>query len=109
MGPDGEADAGVRGHPRDPAADGREDDARRDRAVRRLDPDDPVAVAEEAGHRRVLEDVDAALRGARGECPCDAVVPRGRALDVVRGAEDRVAAATGQVDLGNELLELDRA
>ncbi len=108
MRPDRQADAGVRGHARDPATDRREDDARGDRAVPRLDADDAVAVAQEAGHRRVLEDVDAALRRARGECPGDAVVPGGRSLDVVRGAEDRVATAAGQVDLRDELLELGR-
>ena len=108
MRPDRQADAGVGGHPRDPATDRREDDARGDRAVPRLDADDAVAVAEQAGHRRVLEDVDAALRRTRGECPGDTVVPRGRSLDVVRGAEDRVAAAAGQVDLRDELLELGR-
>src|SRR6478672_10413684 len=103
-----EYDAGVSGHARDPATDRREDDARGDRAIGCLDTDDAVTVAEEAGHPRVLEDVDAALRGARRVGPRDAVVPCGCGFDVVRGAEDRVAAAAGQVDLGDELLELDR-
>ena len=53
--------------------------------------------------------VDAALRRAGGERPGDPVVAGRRALEVVRGAQDRVAAAAGQVDLRDELLELGRA
>ena len=48
----------------------------------------------------------AALRGTGGISPRDAVVPGGGAFDVMGATQDRVAAATGQVQLGNQLLEL---
>ena len=78
VGPDRQAHAGVARHLRDPAADRAEDDPGGDRPVRCLDPDDAVAVADEARDRGVLEDVDAALRGPGRVGPGDAVVPRGR-------------------------------
>ena len=74
----------------------------------RLHADHAVAVAEQAGHRRVLEDVDAALGSARGIGPRDPVVSGGGAFDVVGATQDRVAAAAGQVQLGDQLLELGR-
>ena len=67
---------------------------------RRLDADDPVAVADAArsracaGRRRRR-----AATATDGERPRDAVVAGGRALDVVRAAEDRIAAAAGQIEL----------
>ena len=65
----------------------------------RLDADDPAAVEAQPGDRRVLEQVDAALRGAGRVRPGDPIVARRGRLDVVRGAQDRVAAAAGQVEL----------
>ena len=47
-------------------------------------------------------DVDAARRRAGRERPGDPIVAGGRRRDVMRRAEDRVAAAAGQVDLGDE-------
>ena len=108
VGPDRQPDPGLGGHARDPAADRGQDDAGRDRAAGGLDADDALAVADEPGHRRVLEDVDAALRRAGRVGPRDPVVAGRGALDVVRRAEHRVAAAAGQVDLRDELLELGR-
>ena len=98
------------GHPGHAATDRGEDDARLDGSVRGLDARHPAAVtvAHEAGDGRVLVDLHTSLRGARGERPGDPVVPRGRALEVMRGTQDRVAAAAGQVDLGDQLLELGR-
>ena len=74
-----------------------------------LDADDALAVDAGARHRRVLEDVDAALRRAGRVRPGHPIVAGRRARDVMRGAEDRVAAAAGQVDLRDERLDLRRA
>ena len=52
----------------------------------------------------MLEEVDAALGRAAGVRPGDPVVAGRRALDVVRAAEDRVAAPPGQVELGTSSL-----
>jgi len=106
VGPDGQADARMCRHARDPATDRGQHDPRRDRAVRRLHPDHPLALAQQAGHRRVLDDMDAPLRCTRRVGPGHPVVTSGRPLDVVRSAHDRVAATSRQVHLGDQLLEL---
>ena len=100
----------MRGDLRSPAR--RPPRARRPAAIgpsARLDADDPVAVADEPGHRRVLDDVDAALRSrpaayAHATRSWRAVAPS----TWCERAQDRVAAAAGQVELRDELLELGR-
>src|SRR3954468_15347748 len=97
--PDREADPGVCRHPRHPTADSGQDDARLDRAICCLDAFDAsaVAVAEKAGDGGVLVDLNAAFGRARRQGIRDSVVAGSRALEVMRGAEHRVAAAAGQV------------
>ncbi len=109
MRPDRQPDPDLGGEPRDPATGRGQDDARgRSDPARVSTPVDPrpVAIQLEGRDRRVLEDVDAALRCPAGVGPGDAVVSGGRAGQVMRGAQDRVAAAAGQVDLRDERLDL---
>src|SRR5207253_10935345 len=69
MGPDRQPDAGHRGDLGRPARRGGQDDPGPDRPGGRLDADDALAVTEEPGHRAVLDDMDAASRGAGGIGP----------------------------------------
>ena len=75
-----------------------------DRPAARLDADDALALEPEPRDCGVLEQVDAALRGAAGVRPGDPVVAGRRALDVVRAAEHRVAAAPVRSSSGTSSL-----
>ena len=61
-----------------------------------LDADDPVALAPDAGHLAVLDDVDAHRVGAARVAPGDRIVPRGAAAPLQRRAEDRDSAGLSQ-------------
>ena len=108
--PDRQPDAGHRRDLGDPTAGGGQDGAGGDRAARSSRRRRRARRLEtKAGDRCVLEQVDPALRRDARVRPGDPVVAGRRALDVVRAAQHRVAAATGQVELRDELLELLRA
>lgn len=79
---------------------------RLDEALHRIDPGDLAAVAANAGHLAVLDEIDARRIGAAREAPGHRVVPRHAAAPLKRGTEHRIAAV--EVDGRLDFLDLLR-
>ncbi len=86
---DRQPQTGACGDPRTAAGHRQANLARADDSPRGLDPDDAIAIANEAGDLAILDDVDAAVAGATCVAPDHGIVPRRAAALLQQAALDR--------------------